>query len=91
MLQDGERYSNVVVVQHDDELVTPGDAAFTLECDFSKPRDHTVAADFNGSKKRRSRSSIALVDADPGRDRRKRAAYVESETEEVVFVPDDIR
>jgi hypothetical protein len=33
------------VVQHDDELIMPGDAAFTLECDFSRPRDITVSAD----------------------------------------------
>lgn len=85
--RDGDKYSNIVVVQHDDDLVTPGDAAFTLECDFSKPRDLTVTADFNGSKKRSTRSSIALVDADPARDRRKRTAYVESNSEEVVFVP----
>ncbi|CAL1679006.1 unnamed protein product [Lasius platythorax] len=85
--RDGEKYSNVVVIQHDDELLTPGDAAFTLECDFSKPRQLTVTADLNGSKRRSTRSSIALVDADPGRDRRKRAAYVESYDEEVVFVP----
>lgn len=50
--QNGEKYSNVVVIQHDDELLTPGDAAFTLECDFSKPRDLTVTANLNGSKKR---------------------------------------
>ncbi|XP_029157420.1 uncharacterized protein LOC114929881 isoform X2 [Nylanderia fulva] len=85
--RDGEKYSNVVVIQHDDELLTPGDAAFTLECDFSKPRQLTVSADLNGSKRRSTRSSIALVDADPGRDRRKRAAYVESYDDEVVFVP----
>ncbi|XP_012235432.1 uncharacterized protein [Linepithema humile] len=87
--KDGDKYSNVVVIQHDDELLTPGDAAFTLECDFSKPRDLTVTADFNGSKKRSIRSSIALVDADPGRDRRKRSAYVESYGDEVVFVPEE--
>ncbi|XP_066600818.1 uncharacterized protein [Prorops nasuta] len=89
--QDGDKYSNIVVIQHDDELVTPGDAAFTLECDFSKPRDFTVSADFNGRSKRSVRSSIALIDADPARDRTKRAAYVESQTEHVVFVPDSIR
>lgn len=50
--KDGDKFSNVVVIQHDDELLTPGDAAFTLECDFSKPRDLTVTADLNGSKKR---------------------------------------
>ncbi|XP_014486069.1 PREDICTED: uncharacterized protein LOC106750321 isoform X3 [Dinoponera quadriceps] len=86
--KEGEKYSNVVVVQHDDDLVTPGDAAFTLECDFSKPRDRTVTADLNGSKRRPTRSSIALIDADPERDRNKRAAYVESYSDQVVFVPD---
>ncbi|XP_019700738.1 uncharacterized protein LOC105191416 isoform X2 [Harpegnathos saltator] len=86
--RNGEKYSNVVVVQHDDDLVTPGDAAFTLECDFSKPRDRTVTADLNGSKRRSTRSSIALIDADPGSDRSKRAAYVESYSDRVVFEPD---
>ncbi|XP_071640475.1 uncharacterized protein [Temnothorax longispinosus] len=85
--RDGEKYSNVVVIQHDDELLTPGDAAFTLECDFSTPRVRTVTADLNGSEKRPTRSSIALIDADPGGDRRKRSAYVESYGDEVAFVP----
>ncbi|XP_018310487.1 uncharacterized protein [Mycetomoellerius zeteki] len=85
--RDGDKYSNIVVIQHDDELLTPGDAAFTLECDFSRPRDLTVSADLNGSKKRSTRSSIALIDADSGSDRRKRSAYVESYGDEVVFVP----
>nr|CAD7460549.1 unnamed protein product [Timema tahoe] len=42
--REDDVYSNVVVIQHDDELIMPGDAAFTLECDFSKPRDFTVNA-----------------------------------------------
>ncbi|XP_026829597.1 uncharacterized protein LOC105275361 isoform X2 [Ooceraea biroi] len=87
--KDGDKYSNAVVIQHDDELLTPGDAAFTLECDFSKPRDLTVTADLNGSKRRSTRSSIGLVDADPGRDRRKRAVYAESYSDEVVFLPQE--
>lgn len=37
---------------------------------------------------RSTRSSIALIDADPGRDRNERAAYVESYSDQVVFVPD---
>lgn len=45
-MQKGDIYSNVVVVQHDPELVTPGDAAFALECDFSSPRDQQVNADY---------------------------------------------
>ncbi|XP_011684765.1 PREDICTED: uncharacterized protein LOC105448101 isoform X2 [Wasmannia auropunctata] len=85
--RDGDKFSNVVVIQHDDELLTPGDAAFTLECDFSRPRDLTVTADLNGSKKRPTKSSIALIDADPGSDRKKRSAYVESYGDEVAFVP----
>jgi len=49
-LQESEVYSNVVVVQHDDELIMPGDAAFTLECDFSRPRDVTVSADLEANR-----------------------------------------
>ncbi|KAK0079364.1 hypothetical protein PV325_001351 [Microctonus aethiopoides] len=89
--QEGDRFSNIIVVQHDDELVTPGDAAFNLECDFSSPRDLTVTADLNGGKKKSARASIALLDADPGRDRRKRAAFVKSDTDEVTFIPNDHR
>jgi len=37
---------------------------------------------------RPSRSSIAL-DANPGSDRRKRAAYAESYSDEVVFLPEE--
>ncbi|XP_018044807.1 PREDICTED: uncharacterized protein LOC108684822 isoform X1 [Atta colombica] len=85
--RNGDKYSNIVVIQHDDELLTPGDTAFTLECDFSRPRDLTVSADLNGSKKRSTKSSIALIDVDPGSDRRKRSTYVESYGDEVIFVP----
>ena len=49
-LQESEVYSNVVVVQHDDEIIMPGDAAFTLECDFSRPRDVTVSADLEANR-----------------------------------------
>jgi hypothetical protein len=49
-LQDSDVYTNVVVVQHDDELIMPGDAAFTLECDFSRPRDVTVSADLEANR-----------------------------------------
>lgn len=44
-LNEGDVYSNVIVVQHDPDLVTPGDAAFTVECDFRKPRNMMVNAD----------------------------------------------
>lgn len=45
-LKEGEVFSNVVVIQHDPELVTTGDSAFQLECDFRRPRSLTVGADF---------------------------------------------
>lgn len=46
-IQKGGVYSNVLVLQHDKDLIMPGDAAFNLECDFRKPRDVTVRADLN--------------------------------------------
>lgn len=43
-LKDGELYSNIVVIQNDPELITPGDSAFSLECDFRQPRNLDVEA-----------------------------------------------
>lgn len=51
-LQEGDVYQNVIVVQHDPELVTTGDAAFQVECDFRKPRSITVGADFQARDSR---------------------------------------
>lgn len=51
-LQDGDLFSNVIVVQHDPELVTTGDSAFQVECDFRKPRSITVGADFQARDSR---------------------------------------
>lgn len=45
VLQGDSIYSNILILQHDKELIMPGDAAFHLECDFSKPRDVIVTAD----------------------------------------------
>ena len=39
---------------------------------------------------RKVRSSISLVDADPGRDKTKRFKYVVSDTNKVVFVPSSV-
>lgn len=47
--QKGKVYTNVLVLQHDKELIMPGDAAFTLECDFEKPREVTLQANLNRS------------------------------------------
>jgi len=35
-MQENNIYSNVVVLQHDAELIMPGDTAFRIECDHSK-------------------------------------------------------
>lgn len=43
---DGSVYTNTIVVQNDPELVTPGDAAFALACDFRKPRSLNVEANY---------------------------------------------
>ncbi|XP_037949142.1 uncharacterized protein LOC119680411 isoform X2 [Teleopsis dalmanni] len=43
-LKEGDLYSNVVVIQNDPELITPGDSAFSLECDFNQPRELNVEA-----------------------------------------------
>jgi hypothetical protein len=89
---ESDVYSNVVVVQHDDELIMPGDAAFTLECDFSRPRDVTVSADLE-AKRHAVSSRISMADADPaGKELpRHRRSTVSSETGTVSFTPDDIR
>ncbi|XP_076300325.1 uncharacterized protein LOC143218769 isoform X1 [Lasioglossum baleicum] len=87
---EDNRYKNILVMQHDDELITPGDAAFILECDFSKPRNIIVSAELKESDEREVRSSISLVDPDPGRDESKRAAYVESNSDRVFYMPNSI-
>ncbi|KAJ9594223.1 hypothetical protein L9F63_014383 [Diploptera punctata] len=89
---DSEVYSNVVVIQHDDELIMPGDSAFTLECDFSRPRDITVSADLAATRTAVS-SRISIADADPaGRELpRHRRSTVSSESGNVTFTPDDVR
>ncbi|ROT68612.1 hypothetical protein C7M84_013225 [Penaeus vannamei] len=48
---------NTVVVQHDDDLIFPGDLAFALRCHDQV----TVSASMEGVK-----SKITLVDPDPG-------------------------
>lgn len=43
---DGNLFTNTIVVQNDPELVTPGDAAFAVTCDFRKPRTLNVEANY---------------------------------------------
>ncbi|BES95199.1 Zona pellucida-like domain [Nesidiocoris tenuis] len=58
-------YKNVLVVQHDDDLIMPGDAAFNLECDFSKPKDIPLHSSVT-TEIFDIVSKITLADADPG-------------------------
>lgn len=66
-IQEGDVYRNVVVVQHDPDLVTPGDAAFALECDFRTPRSVSVSANIQARDGDREAigSRITLASPDP--------------------------
>lgn len=48
---EGDLFTNVIVVQNDPELVTPGDAAFALSCDFRKPRSLSVSANYDADSR----------------------------------------
>ncbi|KAK3914809.1 Cuticlin-1 [Frankliniella fusca] len=80
-------YSNTLVIQYDDELIMPGDAAFTLECDFRKPKDYKVSADLDSNRIYSSR--IILDDADPaavGKPKEERMTAI-SDSDVVSFLP----
>lgn len=49
---EGNVFTNTIIVQNDPELVTPGDAAFALQCDFRKPRTLNVDANYETSNDR---------------------------------------
>ena len=74
--------SQVIVVQHDDWLIFPGDLAFSLHCKRGQAEDSSVAR-------------IGLSDPDPssaGKSLPKhKRSTVESKGGKVVFTPDDIR
>lgn len=78
------RYTNTLVVQHDTELIMPGDAAFSLDCafvpEFKLNSDMTSELPF--------KSKITLVDADPAAaTASKQNLTVHSDTENVSFLP----
>ncbi|XP_044268064.1 cuticlin-1 [Tribolium madens] len=87
----GETYSNTLVLQHDKELIMPGDAAFHLECDYSKPRDVTVNANLHNEKSVTSR--ITLTDADPSfkKNKRDKRSSVENKTDSVVLTQEFLK
>ncbi|XP_055644865.1 uncharacterized protein LOC129780531 [Toxorhynchites rutilus septentrionalis] len=89
-INSGEVYSNIVVVQHDPDLVTPGDAAFAVECDFRKPRGVTVSAEIQAKDSFTTPTSrITLTSPDPGAPTHAHNENnsVFSETDTVAFVP----
>uniref|UniRef100_A0A1B0DLR1 Uncharacterized protein n=2 Tax=Phlebotomus papatasi TaxID=29031 RepID=A0A1B0DLR1_PHLPP len=93
-VKDGELYSNVVIVQHEPDLVMPGDAAFAVECDFRKSRDLTVNAEMQtkDSELVASGSRISLTSPDPSykHDRDSVADTVFNQSHQVTFVPNQI-
>ncbi|KAE8741768.1 hypothetical protein FOCC_FOCC012716 [Frankliniella occidentalis] len=93
-------YSNTIVIQYDDELIMPGDAAFTLECDFTKPKDYKVATDLKSERyslipmpsvnhKQIHSSRIILDDADPAADGKPKSERMTaiSDSDTVSFTP----
>uniref|UniRef100_A0A336L7K0 CSON001468 protein n=1 Tax=Culicoides sonorensis TaxID=179676 RepID=A0A336L7K0_CULSO len=94
-VQSGDLYSNVIVVQHDPELITPGDSAFTVECDFRKPRSFNVEASMNArDSKKATGSRISLANPDPSASEteeyiiRAKRSTASSESDSVTFIPD---
>ncbi|XP_058062464.1 uncharacterized protein LOC131212567 [Anopheles bellator] len=91
----GEVYSNIVVVQHDPDIVTPGDAAFAVECDFRKPRGVTVSSEIQArdSDSDGPASRITLTSPDPSVNTQPPTEYnsVHSESGTVTFVPSRFR
>ncbi|XP_053694514.1 uncharacterized protein LOC128742243 [Sabethes cyaneus] len=88
-INEGDVYSNIVVVQHDPDLVTPGDAAFAVECDFRKPRGVTVSSQFQARDSVTPTSRITLTSPDPSaptQDHNDQNS-VFSDTDTVSFVP----
>ncbi|KAJ8940073.1 hypothetical protein NQ314_010907, partial [Rhamnusium bicolor] len=88
---DGNVYANVLILQHDKELIMPGDAAFNLECDFNKQKDITVKTDLYNEKPVISR--ITLTDADPSQKliNTDHKLTVESYIKSVIITPEILR
>ncbi|XP_052890337.1 uncharacterized protein LOC128298609 [Anopheles moucheti] len=92
-VNNGEVYSNIVVVQHDPDIVTPGDAAFAVECDFRKPRGVTVSSEIQARDSEDATSTpssrITLTSPDPSANTQTPNAHnsVHSASGTVTFVP----
>ncbi|XP_053948760.1 uncharacterized protein LOC128857161 [Anastrepha ludens] len=86
-LKDGELYSNIVVIQNDPELITPGDSAFSLECDFRQPRSLDVEANMQTRDRIVRGSKITLTSPDPSRAATDSIITVHSDTDSVEYIP----
>uniref|UniRef100_A0A182NSB1 ZP domain-containing protein n=1 Tax=Anopheles dirus TaxID=7168 RepID=A0A182NSB1_9DIPT len=97
-VNNGEVYSNIVVVQHDPDIVTPGDAAFAVECDFRKPRGVTVSSEIQARDSDEDSlptpsSRITLTSPDPSANTQTPNEHnsVHSASGTVTFVPSRFR
>ncbi|KFB35540.1 AGAP001445-PA-like protein [Anopheles sinensis] len=93
-VNNGEVYSNIVVVQHDPDIVTPGDAAFAVECDFRKPRGVTVSSEIQARDSDQTPASrITLTSPDPSANAHAPNEHnsVHSTSGSVTFVPSRFR
>ncbi|XP_059468621.1 uncharacterized protein LOC132192603 isoform X2 [Neocloeon triangulifer] len=93
--QEGDVYKTVLIVQYDEFLIMPGDAAFELECNLG-PMVAEVTVDSSISTQpavRKPLSKISLADADPSGKPlpRHRQSVVTGDEGQVSFTPDDVR
>ncbi|XP_055377485.1 uncharacterized protein LOC129609539 [Condylostylus longicornis] len=91
-LKDGDVFSNIVVIQNDPELITPGDAAFSLECDFRRPRNLQVQSEFQAKDRTVYGSRITFASPDPSEIKNEMDKYptVHNNTDTVTYVPNTI-
>ncbi|KAH8403438.1 hypothetical protein KR215_005575 [Drosophila sulfurigaster] len=86
-LKDGELYTNIVVIQNDPELITPGDSAFSLECDFRQPRSLDVEASMLARDRVATKSKITLTSPDPAAPMDNLHNSVFSNSDTVEYIP----
>ncbi|KAH8417389.1 hypothetical protein KR222_010156 [Zaprionus bogoriensis] len=86
-LKDGELYTNIVVIQNDPELITPGDSAFSLECDFRQPRSLDVEASMQARDRVATKSKITLTSPDPAAPTDNLHNSVFSNSDTVEYIP----
>ncbi|XP_017105016.2 uncharacterized protein [Drosophila bipectinata] len=86
-LKDGDLYTNIVVIQNDPELITPGDSAFSLECDFRQPRSLDVEASMQARDRVATGSKITLTSPDPAAPTEHLHNSVVSNSDSVEYIP----